>query len=138
MGEEESGVSAMLYIPIVDPHHSCIAKQYFISSSLQEFGLGLSNIMNQMANLALEGGDPRDPTHPVATVIHGNVSVEKQQAHAVHDSSITFEEYMYWASITRAEEKEANARFVEATGPKVSCYISLTQYKSDMSRHSRA
>jgi hypothetical protein len=75
--------------------------------------------MNQMANLALEGGDPRDPTHPVATIAHGNQSVEQQQIHAIHDHSVTFEEYMYYAAITRAEEKEANARFVAAAGPKV-------------------
>lgn len=74
--------------------------------------------MNQSANLALEGGDPRDPTHPVLTVAHGNESVERQQAHAFHDPSVTFEEYMYYAAITRAEEKEANAAHVSAAGPK--------------------
>lgn len=84
--------------------------------------------MNQMANLALEGGDPRDPEHPVATITHGNQSVEQQQIHAIHDPSITFEEYMYYATITRQEEKHANERFVAASGPKVSRFYSYPSY----------
>lgn len=35
-----------------------------------------------------------------------------------HDPSVTFEEYIYYASITRAEEKIANERHVAAAGPK--------------------
>lgn len=35
----------------------------------------------------------------------------------IHDPNVTFEEYLYWASITRAEEKEANERYVRARGP---------------------
>ncbi|KAF6828409.1 transmembrane amino acid transporter family protein [Colletotrichum musicola] len=34
-----------------------------------------------------------------------------------HDPNVTFEEYLYWASITRAEETEANERYVQARGP---------------------
>lgn len=34
-----------------------------------------------------------------------------------HDPNVTFEEYLYWASITRAEEIEANERYVQARGP---------------------
>jgi hypothetical protein len=75
--------------------------------------------MNQLANLALEGGDPRDPDHPVRTISHGNQCVEQQQIHAIHDPSISFEEYLYYANITRAEEKEANDQFVTTAGPKV-------------------
>jgi len=74
--------------------------------------------MNQMANLALEGGDPRDPTHPIETITHGNKPVETELIRAIHDSSVTFEEYMYYGAITRAEEKAANERYVAAAGPK--------------------
>jgi hypothetical protein len=74
--------------------------------------------MSQMANLALEGGDPRDPTHPIETITHGNKPVETELVHAIHDSSVTFEEYMYYGAITRAEEKAANERYVAAAGPK--------------------
>jgi hypothetical protein len=74
--------------------------------------------MSQMANLALEGGDPRDPTHPIETITHGNKPVESELIPAIHDPSVTFEEYMYYGAITRAEEKAANERYVAAAGPK--------------------
>lgn len=68
-----------------------------------------------MANLALEGGDPRDTHHPVA----GDAkAVELALLSSIHDPSITFEEYVYWAEITRAEEKLANERFIAAQGPR--------------------
>ncbi|KAH8900608.1 transmembrane amino acid transporter [Thozetella sp. PMI_491] len=35
----------------------------------------------------------------------------------MHDKSITFEEYLYWAAITRAEEEADNAKYVEHKGP---------------------
>lgn len=71
--------------------------------------------MNNLGNLALEGGDPRDPVHDKP---HHNISSENQLLHASHDPSITFEEYVYYAKITRAEEEVANARYVEAEGPR--------------------
>ncbi|TGO66012.1 hypothetical protein BOTNAR_0070g00130 [Botryotinia narcissicola] len=67
-----------------------------------------------MANLALEGGDPRDPHHPVT----GDAKATELALPSIHDPSITFEEYVYWAKITRAEEKIANERFVGAQGPR--------------------
>ncbi|PQE03234.1 transmembrane amino acid transporter protein [Rutstroemia sp. NJR-2017a BBW] len=67
------------------------------------------------ANLALEGGDPRDAHHPLAGDAQ---AVELAMLHSIHDPSITFEEYVYWAEITRAEEKAANARYIEARGPR--------------------
>jgi hypothetical protein len=70
--------------------------------------------MNNVANLALEGGDPRDPQHHVIV----DEPVETQLLRAAHDPSVTFEEYMYWAALTRAEEKVANERYVAAAGPK--------------------
>lgn len=67
-----------------------------------------------MANLALEGGDPRDPHHPVI----GDAKATELALPSIHDPSITFEEYVYWAEITRAEEKIANEKFVAAQGPR--------------------
>ncbi|KAH6711122.1 transmembrane amino acid transporter protein-domain-containing protein [Leptodontidium sp. 2 PMI_412] len=71
--------------------------------------------MSTPAGLALEGNDPRDPTHPA---FHNNQPVETQLLHGSHDPSVTFEEYMYYAAITRAEEKAANEQHVAAMGPK--------------------
>lgn len=67
------------------------------------------------AALALEGNDPRDPAHPV---VGDNEPVETQLLHNSHDPTVTFEEYNYYATITRAEEKIANERYVAAAGPK--------------------
>jgi hypothetical protein len=67
------------------------------------------------AGLQLEGNDPRDPAHPA---LGDNEPVETQLLHGIHDPSVTFEEYIYYATITRAEEKIANGRYVAAAGPK--------------------
>jgi hypothetical protein len=67
------------------------------------------------ANLALEGGDPRDAHHPLAG---DSQAIELAMLQSIHDPSITFEEYVYWAEITRAEEKAANERYIEARGPR--------------------
>lgn len=69
--------------------------------------------MSNSANLAVEGNDPRDPAHPAK---HSGPSTENQILHAAHDTSVTFEEYIYYAKITRTEEKAANARFLEGRG----------------------
>lgn len=71
--------------------------------------------MSNPSGLALEGGDPRDGAHPIK---HTGPSIENQMMHAAHDSSVAFEEYIYYAKITRAEEKIANERYVEAAGPR--------------------
>lgn len=71
--------------------------------------------MSNFANLALEGNDPRDPAHPI---VHSNEPVENQLMRERNDPSVTFEEYMYYGAITRAEEKSANAQYVEQAGPK--------------------
>lgn len=34
------------------------------------------------------------------------------------DPSVTFEEYIYWAKVERAEEKEANEEFIRERGPR--------------------
>ena len=46
--------------------------------------------MTTVANLALEGGDPRDVAHPA---IHGAEPAETQLLREIHDPSVTFEEY---------------------------------------------
>jgi hypothetical protein len=81
--------------------------------------------MENMAGLALEGGDPRDPHHPA---IGDSEPVETQMLHSIHDPSVTFEEYMYYAAITRAEEKDANERYVAAAGPKTLKSIVLGRF----------
>ena len=48
------------------------------------------------ANLALEGGDPRDVSHPA---IHGHEPAETQLLREIHDPSITFEEYSMYISL---------------------------------------
>ena len=39
------------------------------------------------------------------------------QTESRHDPSITFEEYMYWATITRADELVDNAKYIAERGP---------------------
>jgi hypothetical protein len=67
------------------------------------------------ANLALEGGDPREPGH---ALVGDNVPLERQLLHSSHDPSVSFEEYMYYAAITRAEEKVDAERYKQLQGPK--------------------
>lgn len=62
--------------------------------------------MSTAANLALEGGDPRDPVHSGK---HSDEKTQNKLVHFAHDPTVTFEEYCYYASITRAEEKAADA-----------------------------
>lgn len=52
--------------------------------------------MTTLANLALEGGDPRDVAHP-ATALHGASPPGTTLLHELHDSSVTFEEYSTFA-----------------------------------------
>ena len=53
--------------------------------------------MATAANLALEGGDPRDIAHPVAG-IHGGEPAETQLLREIHDPSVSFEEYSTFTS----------------------------------------
>ncbi|KAF3012766.1 hypothetical protein E8E14_003045 [Neopestalotiopsis sp. 37M] len=61
----------------------------------------------QSASLALDGGDPR---------LNNTGDVVPAENFSRRD--VSFEEYMYYAAITRAEEKEANERFIQARGPR--------------------
>ena len=54
------------------------------------------------ANMALEGGDPRDKE------LGTQVAVPVSTGHKHHDNSVTFEEYHYWAKISRADERYEN------------------------------
>ncbi|KAI4594640.1 hypothetical protein KJ359_007730 [Pestalotiopsis sp. 9143b] len=62
----------------------------------------------QSVVLALDGGDPR---------LNNNVD-NGVPAETYSRRDVSFEEYMYYAGITRAEEKEANTRYIETRGPK--------------------
>ena len=55
--------------------------------------------MSTPANLALEGGDPRDPDFGP----EGGMTAFRM--HLMNDPKVSFEEYLYYASITRAQEK---------------------------------
>lgn len=69
--------------------------------------------MSNLANLALDGGDPRmgekgNPNqfaldHGHETALKQGFSVEAAQVH--NDPDILFEEYLHFAEITRAEER---------------------------------
>lgn len=72
------------------------------------FAINIMAVNPQTAVLALDGGDPR---------LNDNAdNVVPAETYSRRD--VSFEEYMYYAAITRAEEKEANARYIEARGPK--------------------
>jgi hypothetical protein len=76
-----------------------------------------------LANLALDGGDPRIPSekNPGQYALeHGHneggaFSVEK--AHVHNDPTILFEEYLHYASITRAEERVYEGNLINRKDP---------------------
>jgi hypothetical protein len=55
--------------------------------------------MSNAANLALDGGDPRMPQHE-----EGFEPMTAARHHLINDPNVSFEEYLHYASITRAEE----------------------------------
>lgn len=60
--------------------------------------------------LALEGGDPRRPSNvmvgenlpPSVGTANGSPALRHEK---LHDPSVTFEEYLYWAKISRADAR---------------------------------
>lgn len=75
-----------------------------------------------LANFALDGGDPREEKNPNQFVLdHGhedvtpNFSVEAAQVH--NDPDVLFEEYLHYASITRAEEREYEGNLIKTKDP---------------------
>lgn len=65
--------------------------------------------MAQLGTMALDGGDPRLADKEGEFAGQGIVAYTHPQMRALHDKSITFEEYHYYALQSRAEE-EANHR----------------------------
>lgn len=70
--------------------------------------------MSNLANLALDGGDPRlevegelkgERISDSNGADHADAII-KPQSRPLHDISISFEEYLYYAKKTRAEEEE--------------------------------
>lgn len=76
-----------------------------------------------LANLALDGGDPRMEKNPGQFAldngheasIEKGFSIEAAQVH--NDPSILFEEYLHYASITRAEEREYEGNLIKRKDP---------------------
>ena len=60
--------------------------------------------MAQMGAMALDGGDPRLPHKDGELAGQGTVAYTRPQMRPLHDKSITFEEYHYYALQARAEE----------------------------------
>ncbi len=61
--------------------------------------------MAKMGNMALDGGDPRlSFTDEDKFAGEGIVAYTRPQLRKLHDPSVTFEEYHYYARIARAEE----------------------------------
>lgn len=60
--------------------------------------------MAQLGNMALDGGDPRLADKEGEFAGQGIVAYTRPQMRALHDKSITFEEYHYFALQSRAEE----------------------------------
>lgn len=65
--------------------------------------------MAQPASVVLDGGDPRlhEKEHEAFDAIDYGTSTAaiRPQHRKLHDSSVTFEEYYYYAQLTRAEEE---------------------------------
>lgn len=68
--------------------------------------------MAQLGAMALDGGDPRLADKEGEFAGQGIVSYTRPQMRALHDKSITFEEYHYYALQARAEE-DSNHRMVK-------------------------
>lgn len=77
-----------------------------------------------MANLALDGGDPRmgekNPAqyaldHGHAESMKGGFTIEKAQVH--NDPTVLFEEYLHYAEITRAEERVYEGNSINRKAP---------------------
>ena len=86
---------------------------------------GPINMASQnLANLALDGGDPRlgekNPgqfalDHGHEAELANGFSIEAAQVH--NDPSILFEEYLHYAKITRAEEREYEGNLIKRKDP---------------------
>jgi hypothetical protein len=75
-----------------------------------------------LANFALDGGDPREKNPNQYALDHGheseygqNFNIEAAQVH--NDPEIMFEEYLHYAKITRAEEREYEGNLIKRKEP---------------------
>ena len=64
----------------------------------------------------LNGGDPRLSSDEGSFGGMGMTAYTKPQLRALHDPTVSFEEYYYYAQQTRAEEEETHAATYEKTG----------------------
>ena len=75
-----------------------------------------------LANFALDGGDPREKNPNQYALDHGheseygqNFNIEAAQVH--NDPEVMFEEYLHYAKITRAEEREYEGNLIKRKEP---------------------
>lgn len=97
--------------------------------------------MAQLGAMALDGGDPRLADKEGEFAGQGIVAYTRPQMRALHDKSITFEEYHYYALLSRAEE-ESNHRMGRNNGAETRGFLSTlipgkgpTSVASDEGRH---
>ena len=84
-----------------------------------------------MANLAMEGGDPRmHVDEGKGTNGISSMAYTLPQMRKLHDASVTFEEYNYYAEKTRAEEDQA-ADHEAASGGSTGILSLIFPSKSD-------
>lgn len=103
-----------LPVPSLAGRHHTLS-DHLLSLPFSVFISEAEGIMSVPVNaLALEGGDPRAPAGAIVT----DLPVELAMVHNMHDRSVSFEEYVYYANITREEERIAHQHFVAAQGPK--------------------
>jgi hypothetical protein len=65
--------------------------------------------MSKLGNLALDGGDPRLSSDEGTFGGQGIVAYTRPQMRPLHDPSVTFEEYHYYAKLAREEEEQIHA-----------------------------
>ncbi len=97
--------------------------------------------MAQLATMALDGGDPRLADKEGEFAGQGIVAYTRPQMRALHDKSITFEEYHYFALQARAEE-DSNHRMGKSGGAETRGFLSAllpgkgpSSVASDEKRH---
>ncbi|KAL9135490.1 MAG: hypothetical protein Q9175_003329 [Cornicularia normoerica] len=74
--------------------------------------------MAQLGAMALDGGDPRLSDKEGDFAGQGIVAYTRPQMRALHDKSITFEEYHYYALQARAEEDSNHRMMNNGTGTR--------------------
>jgi len=105
-------------------HILCFSHSRFLFSSHPiRLPSGAINMASQnLANFALDGGDPREKNPNQYALDHGheseygqNFNIEAAQVH--NDPEVMFEEYLHYAKITRAEEREYEGNLIKRKEP---------------------